>query len=80
MLQKNILCAVFLLALGGSANALNSIDTFIRDHCGDVCNGESPDCKTCYNEAVDLYDQKNPVSPEVNWDLQLKNGKLELKF
>ena len=80
MLKGFILLMLFSLALGGSVNAMNSIDSFIRDRCGSACNGESDDCRNCYNEAVDLFDQYSPTSPEVEWDLHMDQGKLKLTF
>lgn len=56
------------------------MDSFIRDRCGSACNGESDDCTQCYNTALDLYDQEDPVSPEANFDILNKHGKLEIVF
>lgn len=78
MIKKIGLSLGFFLLLSVEGNAFNSIDRFITSHCGDRCNGESDDCIACYNEAVDLFDQNTPTSPEVNWGFD--NGKLEVDF
>ncbi len=80
MLKNSFYLGVCLAILCGPVNALNDIDSFIRDHCASDCNGESPNCQDCYNEAVDLHDQKHPVSPEVPFDILNNNGKLKLVF
>lgn len=81
MFKKYILLMLFSLAFGGSGNTLNSIDKFITSHCGPDCNGEGNlNCRPCYNEAVELFDQRSPVSPEGDFDLNVKGGKLELDF
>ncbi len=80
MLQRFLLLIVVFLTIGTSVKALNNIDNFVRDHCGLACNGESDDCKSCYNEAVDLFDQTIPTSPEVNFDIDDDHGKLEWEF
>lgn len=80
MLQKSLLLSIFLFTLGSSAKAKDPVDAFIRDHCTHACNGESDECRMCYNEAVDLFDQNAPTSPEINWDLHYDQGKLKLEF
>ncbi|MBS0272163.1 MAG: hypothetical protein JSR85_05900 [Proteobacteria bacterium] len=80
MFKRILALTIFSFVFSGHLNALDHIDTFIRDHCGEACNGESPDCRDCYNEAVDLFDQSNPVSPEINFDVDDNHGKLELEF
>ncbi|MBX9620415.1 MAG: hypothetical protein K2X28_00020 [Alphaproteobacteria bacterium] len=80
-MAKCFILAAFVCLLTGSAvNSLGDIDNYILNHCGSACNGESPDCRDCYNEAVDLFDQENPDSPEVDFDLHYNNGKLDLTF
>lgn len=81
MLKNSFYLGVCLVILCGPVSAFNDIDKFIRDHCASDCNGESPNCQDCYNEAVDLHDNGyngGPVSPEVNFGL--KNGKIEFSF
>ncbi len=80
MLKNNLYIGICLVIFCGPVNALNDIDTFVRDHCASACNGEGPECQDCYNEAVDLHDQQNPVSPELNFDIVNNNGKLKLIF
>ncbi len=80
MLQRILILAGVFLTMGSQLHALNSIDTFITNHCGSDCNGDGPNCRTCYNEAVDLYDQSTPDSPEMNFDLDDNHGKLEWEF
>ena len=79
MLKYFFLISIFLMGSAPSY-ALDDIDEFILNNCGDACNGESADCRICYNNAVDLYDQQNPDSPEVDFDLDYHEGTLELKF
>ncbi len=80
MIQRGILLAAIFLIFESGANCMKDIDNFIRDHCGTVCNGESDDCRVCYNEGVDLFDQGSPDSPEIKWDLHYNRGQLELEF
>ncbi len=81
MLKRNLYLGFCLVIFCGPVNALNDIDHYVMSHCMSACNGESPDCQDCYNEAIDLHDQQNPVSPEYNFDvIRNHNGKLELTF
>lgn len=80
MFKRILVLTIFCFSFGNYLNALDHIDTFVRDHCGGACNGESPDCRDCYNDAVDLFDQTTPVSPEVDFDIDDNNGKLEFEF
>jgi len=79
MTKRTFLFIFTLLALGNAAQSMNDIDNYIRDRCGDECNGESDNCRICYNQAVDLFDQKSPDSPEVSFDLN-SQGHLEFVF
>lgn len=56
------------------------LEEYILNHCGEACNGEGPNCQECYSRAVDLSDQENPDSPEVDFDLDYDSGKLDLTF
>ncbi len=80
MLKRILVLTIFSFSFSGHLTALDHIDTFIRDHCTEACNGESPDCRVCQNEAIDLFDQTTPVSPEVDFDIDYNNGKLEFEF
>lgn len=80
MAKYSILAGCIFLFTGTAVNSLGDIDHYILNHCGDECNGESPNCRDCYNTAVDLFDQENPDSPEVDFDLHYDNGKLDLTF
>jgi len=87
MLKKGVLMAKYFILAGfvclftGSAvHSLRDIDEYVLNHCGDECNGEGPNCRDCYNTAVDLFDQENPDSPEMDFDLNYKEGTLDLTF
>ena len=80
MLQKSLYLIVCLLILKGPVRAAEDFDAFIRDHCGSACNGEKDECTQCYNEAIDMNDQANPVSPEIPFDLNYNQGRLKLVF
>jgi hypothetical protein len=69
-----------LSVLGENIKAADPVDRFITDRCGYECNGESDDCRVCYNEAVDLFEQKDQQSPETSWDIYNDHGKLKLVF
>jgi hypothetical protein len=79
MKKINLLLVIILLAFGSAAQSMNDIDNFIRDRCGDECNGESDNCRICYNQAVDLFDTRSPSSPEVSFDIN-SQGHLEFVF
>jgi len=55
MFRKTLLLIAIFLVSEENVKALNRIDTFIRDHCVSACNGESDNCRPCYNEAVELF-------------------------
>lgn len=80
-MAKYFILAGFVCLLTSSAvNSLGDIDNYILNHCGDDCNGESPNCQDCYNTAVDLFERENDSS-EMDADLlNYDNGKLELTF
>jgi hypothetical protein len=77
MYPRIFLSLTLFLVFTAQANALNPIDTFITNHCENVCNGETNDCTTCYNAGVDLYDQSTPRS---TWELHNNHGKFEFDF
>jgi len=74
-----LLLAVFF-SVTAEVKALGPLDTFVASHCGDACNGEGPNCQDCLSTSVDLFDQAEPTSPEINFDLDDNNGKLEWEF
>ncbi|MDZ4322844.1 MAG: hypothetical protein U1A05_02005 [Alphaproteobacteria bacterium] len=80
MVKYFILAGFVCLFTSSTVNSLGDIDGFILNHCGDDCNGEGPNCRDCYNRAVDLYDQQDPDSPEMDFDLHYDSGKLDLTF
>jgi len=80
MFKKNLYLTVCMFAFIASAIAMNDFDTFVRDHCGSACLGEKDDCQQCYNEAIDMSDSENPVSPEIPLDLRYDRGKLQWVF
>ena len=80
MAKYFILAGCVCLFTGSAVNSLGDIDEYILNHCGGACNGESPNCRDCYNEAIDLSDQKDSDLPEVDFDLHYDNGKLDLTF
>ena len=60
MFQRTLLLtAVFLFSVS-ALNALRDFDNKkdfdnnFRDFCGSACIGDTPDCKECYNRAVNL--------------------------
>ena len=69
-----------IFSLFGSAVSAYNTDDYIRDHLGGSCNGDTPDCKDFYNDAVELFDQEKPDSPEFNFDINDNHGKLELEL
>lgn len=78
MTKRIMLSAAFLIYTPDNLYALNALDQFVMTRCGERCNGESEDCIDCYNQAVDLYDQSIPVSPNVDWGMS--DGKFEFEF
>lgn len=80
-MSKYYFLVVMLYLFGsGPLQALDPISEFVLNQCGEECNGETADCRICYNNAVDLYDQENPDSPEMDFDLNYHDGTLELQF
>lgn len=79
MAKYFILAGFVCLFTSSTVNALGDIDNYILNHCGSACNGESPNCQDCYNEAVDLFERENDSS-EMDADLNYDNGKLEITF
>lgn len=71
-----------ILMLGTSIPAYSTgpISKFITDRCTDECINEGPACDNCYSTAVDLFDQSDPVSPELNFDVDEDTGRLEFEF
>jgi hypothetical protein len=80
MLQKVLLVLTLLTNLCGSGYAMSPIDEHILTRCGLVCNGENDDCETCYNEAVDLYDQSDPTTPPTSGGFHDNDGRFEFEF
>jgi len=80
MSKYYFLIAALYLFGGAPSLALEDFDAFVLKQCSDECNGETADCRICYNNAVDLYDQENPDSPEVDFDINYHEGTLELQF
>lgn len=80
MLQKVLSVLAFLMIFYGSSRAMDPIDQHILTRCGLVCNGENDDCETCYNEAVDLYDQSDPTTPPSSGGFHDNNGRFEFEF
>ena len=78
MVRTFILSTACLISFNTAGHAWGALDSFINTQCSERCNGESDDCIICYNEAVDLYDQADPDSPEVNWGYS--GGKFEFYF
>ena len=80
MAKYFILAGFVCLFTGSAVNSLGDIDNYILNHCGEECNGESPNCRDCYNEAVDLFERENDSS-EMDADLlNYDDGKLKLTF
>ncbi|MBY0500991.1 MAG: hypothetical protein K2P93_03205 [Alphaproteobacteria bacterium] len=80
MLQKVFIVLTLLIVFCGSVCAMPPIDEHILTRCGLVCNGENDDCETCYNEAVDLYDQSDPTSPHASGGFHDNDGRFEFEF
>lgn len=80
MFQKSILWVAILFCIHGQAMSLGPIDKFVADRCSNECSSEGPACNDCYSTAVDLFDQAEPVSPELNFDIDDNHGKLEFEF
>ncbi len=78
LLRLSILTVVYFMT--GQAIALGPIDNFVANQCMDECMSEGPACDDCYRTAVDLFDQSDPVSPELNFELNDDHDKLELEF
>jgi hypothetical protein len=58
MLKKILINGVIFIGFMGSLQAMDDIDDFVTDHCGNDCNGESTQCWNCYTGAMDLW--QNP--------------------
>jgi len=69
MIKKTILLSIILLNLTVCVQALNPIDKFIvnRGILSGACNGESPNCQNSYRTAIELNDDKMPISPEIRF-------------
>jgi hypothetical protein len=67
MFKAIILISISFLSLTTNGHALNSISKFIVNHGVSDCNGESPDCRDFYTRAVELNDDKTPISPEIRF-------------
>ena len=81
LMAKYFILAVFVCFFTSSAvYSLRDIDEYVLNNCGSDCNGEGPNCQECYNTAVDLFDQDNPDSPEMDFDLNYNEGTLDLTF
>lgn len=78
MLKKTFFLVLLVLSLNSSAKALGPIDKFILNHCGNVCTEDNNECRVCYNEAVDLFDQVRQPYPNGNWNFS--RGVLEFEF
>ena len=79
MRQIFFLFIIIFLTFGHTVKALSSLDRFAISHCSSDCNGETNlNCRDCTSQAVSLFDQHDPVSPEVNF--KINNGKLEFGF
>lgn len=78
MFQNILLGGLIFLALESNLKALDEIDSFVLNRCAARCNGESTDCRDCYSEAVDLFDQPQSMSKK---DLDINpNGGFEISF
>lgn len=58
---------ILFVSVSGGSQALNPIDKFIVNHGVSDCNGESPNCNDFYERAVELNDDRSPVSPEIRF-------------
>lgn len=65
--RASLLFAILLLNFPLGANALNNIDKFIVNNGVSACNGEGPNCRDFYRKAVELNDDRRPVSPEIRF-------------
>jgi len=80
MFQKLFLVMALLIVFGGQAKAVDRIvDQMMRVH-GLDCNGESDTCEDDYTQSVSLFDESNPTSPEVKFDVNNNHGKLDVEF
>ncbi len=75
-----IIFSVMCIGVCQPALSTGPISKFITDRCADECLNEGPACDNCYSTAVDLFDQSDPVSPELNFDVDDDNGGLEVEF
>lgn len=67
MFKTTLLLVSLFLSINSSVQALNSIDKFIVGHGVSECNGESQNCKDFYTRAVDLNDDRSPISSEIRF-------------
>lgn len=67
MLKRIMFLMILFLNVSGALHALNSIDTFFLNHSVMDCNGETPNCGNSYERAVELNDDRSPVSPEIRF-------------
>ena len=68
MLQKIMFLTALFMLCNKNVEALNSIDKFILNQGGVTeCNGEGPNCRDFYTRAIELNDDRSPISPEIKF-------------
>ena len=80
MLQKLLLTMAFFMILGGQAQALDQFHRYIMTVGGLDSNGDDYNFGTDYNQGVSLFDDSDPISPEIKFNVNDNHGKLELEF
>lgn len=67
MFKRILGLTIVSLGFAGSVSAYD-MDNYIRDHYSEYFNEESPNSRDAYTEAAELFDEKEPISPEIPFD------------